>query len=677
MRNWSRDAMMGFGAVALVGVLLAPLPPVVLALLQTANLATALVVLLATIYARDVLEMSVFPSLLLATTLFRLTLNVAATRMILLKGNAGQVIAAFGHFLMGSDPIVGFVTFVILIIVQFVVITKGSERVAEVAARFTLDAMPGKQMSIDADLNAGLIRDTEAKERRRTIEQEADFYGAMDGASKFVRGDAIAGILIVAANMVGGFLIGYFGHHLTAGQALHQYALLAVGDGLVTQVPALLLSVAAGVMVTRSGDADNITIAIREQVLGNTRVVFAVGTSLLVLGVIPGLPHIPFIVLGLALCGWTWYSDRVDRRRAARVAIEQAAARQEERKRVEVVVEEPPLLCLRYGVSLGTIVSGALPSRIRMARSNVAKQLGLLLPDPVIDLDPGLGPQDYAVDIRGVEVATGSVRIGQLLILAQSPDAEKIPGVEVLDPAFGVPATWIPQTDRKRAASAGYAVVEPADVLATHFQEVCAQRAGDLLDRAGCKTLLEQVRQRSPGLVDDLVPKTIAIWQVQRVLQGLLAERVSIRNLSRILESISEVAAGDIGAVVEHVRRALAPEITRDARTMALDDEGRLRVIIPAPALEELMARVAAGEQVPGFFTGLRANLASAITNAMSQGAAAVVLTHPSVRVLMGQVVHKVWPKIMVVSTDELMGNVQTVVASQILMPVTPVGEAV
>jgi len=670
MRNWGRDAMMGFAAVALVGVMLAPMPPWLLALLQTANLAIALVVLLATLYARDVLEMSVFPSLLLGTTLFRLALNVAATRLILLKGNAGPVIAAFGHFLMGSNPIVGFVTFVILIIVQFVVITKGSERVAEVAARFTLDAMPGKQMSIDADLNAGLIKDTEAKERRRTIEREADFYGAMDGASKFVRGDAVAGILIVAANVLGGFLVGVLGRHLAAGQALHQYSLLAVGDGLVTQVPALLLSVAAGVMVTRSADADNLTSVLMEQVLGNVRVIFAVASSLIVLGVIPGLPHMPFLVLGAGLGVWAWYSNQAQRRKAAVAEIEAAVSRRQEQKRVEVSVGEPALLGLRYGVSLGSMVSGELPSRLRVARSELAKQLGILVPDPAMGMDPELEPQHYAVDIRGVEVARNEVRVGQLLILAQRPDAPRIPGVDVLDPAFGVPATWVPETVKKQARDAGYTIVEPPSVLATHFQEVCAANSADLLDRAGCKRLLEGVRQTSPTLVDDLVPKVLPLWQVQKVFQGLLRERVSIRNLSHILEAISEVASsGDVDSMVEHVRAALAPEITRDVKAAALDEAGRLRVIVADAAVEEHLLRVQAGTQVPGFLSGLRVTLAQAITHAMSQGAAAVVLTTPATRVLMRQIVQRNWPRLMVVSTGELVGNPQTFVASRIAMP--------
>ncbi len=663
----NRDAALGVGVVLLVAVLLVPLPPLVLALLQTVNLSIALVVLLAVLYSRDVLETSAFPSLLLFTTLFRLALNVSATRLILLKANAGPVIAAFGRFLMGSNPVVGFVTFVILIIVQFVVVTRGSERVAEVAARFTLDAMPGKQMAIDADLNAGLLNEEAARHRRRSIEQEADFYGAMDGASKFVRGDAIAGILIVLVNIVGGLLIGMLQRHMPVGQALSTYALLTVGDGLVTQVPALLLSIAAGVVVTRAAGDVSLSDALAGQVL-NPRALLGGALALGVLGVVPGLPHLPFLVVSGCLLGGMWY----ERRRLRVVADQEQSAAQQVQVTQDTAVQvvEPALVAIRYGDALTALVLGPLMGHLRVARRELAEQLGLLVPEPELVQDHELEPQDYRIAVRGSDAGPGSLRLSQVLLLETGAVSEPLAGEATTDPTFGVPALWVPESERVRATRAGYQVVEPATVLATHFGEVCRRQAAELLDRAACKAVLERARSRSASLVDDLVPSVLQVWQVQRVLQGLLAEGVSIRGVSRILEAMAEGAAREGGrdpdTLVEWVRQALARDVLRGALVRPALSGGRLRCVLLDPVLEvEIARQVQGGAPEAGFVLSFRRALAQAMTAALRDGPC-VLLCAPEIRARVRLFTRRAWARLAVLSTAEVPETVEILPVAQV-----------
>ena len=660
----NRDAALGIGVVLLVAVLLIPLPPIVLALLQTVNLSIALVVLLAVLYSRDVLETSAFPSLLLFTTLFRLALNVSATRLILLRANAGPVITAFGRFLMGSNPVVGFVTFAILIIVQFVVVTKGAERVAEVAARFTLDAMPGKQMAIDADLNAGLLNEEAARQRRRGIEQEADFYGAMDGASKFVRGDAIAGILIVLVNIIGGLSIGILQKHMPAGQALSTYALLTVGDGLVTQVPALLLSIAAGVVVTRAAGEASLSESLVGQMF-HPRALLVSAMALGVLGIVPGLPHLPFLVVAGLLAAGLWYERR--RVRAAANKANSAVAQAPEDTTVRVT--EPPLVAIRYGDALTALVLGSLTKHLRVARRELADQLGLSVPEPDLVQDHELAPQDYRIEVRGAEAGHGALRLGQVLLIETSAVTETLVGESTTDPTFGVPALWVPESDRLRATRLGYQAVEPATVLATHFGETCRRQAAELFDRAMCKAVLEQARTRSASLVDDLVPNVLQVWQVQRVLQGLLAERVSIRGMSRILEALAEGAAREGGrdptTLVEWVRQAIATDVLRSPLVRPAMDGSRLRCVLLDPVLEvEIARQIQSGAADTGFVPAFRQALAQAMATALP-GGPCVLLCTPEIRARVRLFTRRVWSRLAVLSTAEIPETVEILPVAQ------------
>ena len=662
-KRTQHDVILALGAVGLLAILLVPLPPMVLALLQTLNLSVALVILLATLYSRDSLDTSSFPSLLLFTTLFRVALNVSASRLILLHANAGPVIAAFGRFLMGSDPVVGFATFVILVIVQFVVVTRGAERVAEVAARFTLDAMPGKQMAIDEDLHAGIINDTTARQRRVKIEREADFYGAMDGASKFMRGDAIAGILIVVVNMIGGLLIGVLRAHMGFGAAASTYALLTVGDGLVTQVPALLLSIATGIVVTRAaGDTGgDISDTIAAQLFANPRAAVGGVIAIAILGLIPGLPHLPFLLIAAVGGGALWWQQR---RKAAETTkpLPLPVAKEQ-----PLSVVEPPPVTIRYGSALTTLVQGPLPGHLRAARRDVAAQLGLLVPEPELVQDHGIALQQYIIEVHGAQAGSGTVRLSQVLLLEGRPVETKMQGEVTTDPTFGLPALWVPETERTEARRRGYQTVEPSAVIATHFGVICQRRAADLFGRAQCKAVLDQVRSAVPSLVEDLIPQPLQTWQVQRVFQGLLAENVPVRSASRILEALAEAADRDGGKetepLVEAARRALASEIMRSPHVAkARDVSGRLRCLVLSPDWEMEIAR-----QAPGRLLGM-GELCADVGRALASNheGPCVLLCAPEIRPRVRAMLQRALPVLAVISTAEIPGDVQVSMVAQV-----------
>ncbi len=663
------EAILGGAVVLMVIMLVVPLPSTLLSLLLILNLGIALLTLLVTMSTTEPLDFAVFPSLLLLTTLFRLALNVSTSRLILLNGYAGQVIQAYGQFVVGGNPLVGFIVFLILVVIQFVVITRGAERVAEVAARFTLDAMPGKQMSIDADLNAGLIDDKEARRRRRDIEREADFYGAMDGASKFVKGDAMAGLLIVAINILGGFVIGMVQRGMSFSAALSQYTILTIGDGLSAQIPALLISTATGIIVTRAAAQNSLGNEVAQQVLAEPRLLMVAGGALAAIGLVPGLPKLPFLAVGIGL----FWLGRVAARRKAAPAPEAAAGKPGPGAQAAAGESSTPAesgadlleldpLEIELGYGLLKLAEGPkggeLMRRVGLIRRQLAAEMGLLLPLVRVRDNVQLPPNTYAVKLRGSEVARGELRPGQYLAMNPSGEALDVQGTPTREPAFGLPAMWITEGDKVRAELAGCTVVDPATVLATHFSELCKRHAHEILSRQECKALLDAMRQRQAALVDELVPAVLSTGQVQRVLQNLLREGVSIRNLATILETLSDAGTlvKDPDLLTERVRSALAREITRDLPA----EQGRLAVCTLDPRLEGRLAEAAAGAALePDLLHGVRRSLAAAMERFGARARPPVVLTAPNVRAPFRRLIERVFPQVKVVSTAELAGDVE------------------
>ncbi len=568
------------------------------------------------------LQFSIFPSLLLITTLFRLALNVSSTRLILLQGYAGEIIRAFGNFVVGGNYVVGFVVFLILVVIQFIVITKGAERVAEVAARFTLDAMPGKQMSIDADLNAGLIDEKEARRRRAEIEREADFYGAMDGASKFVKGDAIAGLVITAINIIGGFAVGVGQRGMGLGEALQHYTLLTVGDGLVTQIPALLIATATGIIITRAASEANMGRDVSHQLLSEPRVLAIAAGVLVLFAVVPGLPTVPFLVLSLLFGLLGYASSRRHQERQVQEMEKEAQREAEEAKKPERVSALLKLdaIELEIGYSLIPLVDanqgGDLLDRITMIRRQIAIELGLVVPPIRIRDNMQLGPNAYVIKIKGIEVGRGELMPGHYLAMESGPVSKRVSGIETREPAFGLPALWIPEEAKEEAELAGYTVVDSPSIIATHLTEIIRSNAAELLGRQDVKKLLDELKEDHAALVDEVVPELLTVGEVQRVLQNLLREGVPIRDLVTILETLGDFAwaTKDQIFLTEKVREALARQISKQYT----NDQGYIPVITLDPAWEQEIADALqhtdrgltialAPERVEAFYDGLSA----------------------------------------------------------------------
>jgi flagellar biosynthesis protein FlhA len=584
--------------VAIVVMMVVPLPTVLLDLLLVCNLAGATVILLVSMHVRRALDFSIFPSLLLIATLFRLALNVSSTRLVLLHGDAGKVIESFGHFVVGGSVVVGLVIFLILSVIQFIVITNGAGRVAEVGARFTLDAMPGKQMAIDADLNSGLISEDEARLRRREVAAEADFYGAMDGASKFVKGDAIAGLLITFINLFGGFVIGVVQHHLSISEAINRYSLLSVGDGLVSQIPALLISIASGLVVTRAATEADMGTDLLTQLGRQEGQLRLAGTCIGLMAVVPGLPKLPFLAVGAAL----WFaSGRVKNANAAEAAAAAALSSAgaggaaagaagplpDTPEELAATMRVEPLE-LEIGIGLmdlaDTARGGDLLDRVRALRRKVAMELGIVIP-PVRTRDNlDLPPSAYAIRVHGVELARGEAPGGSVLVLGERPAG--VPGTPTRDPVFGLDASWVPAEFGPQAELAGATVVDRGSVVTAHMAEVVRNNAGRLLSRQDVKMLVDAVRATDPVVADEFGAAGLSLAEVQRVLQGLLDEVVPIRDLVRILEVLSERAriTKDPEMLTEAVRGALGPSISA-----GFAPEGKLPVLTLEPMLEHAL----------------------------------------------------------------------------------------
>jgi flagellar biosynthesis protein FlhA len=594
--NRYSDLILAAAVCAIVGMMIIPLPEWMLDLLIITNLSLGLMMLVVALYARDALQFSVFPSLLLLTTLFRLGLDISATRLILLQAHAGQVVTAFGNVVVGGNFVVGVVVFMILIVVNFVVITNGAGRVAEVAARFTLDAMPGKQMAIDAELNAGAINEETARTRRRAVQKEADFYGAMDGASKFVKGDAIAAIIIMVINIVAGFVIGVVQLKMQLGDALSVYTLLTVGEGLTSQIPALLISTATGMIVTRAASepGSNLGMDVTSQLFSNPRALGIVGVLMMGMALIPGLPKIPFIAIGGLLLGAALLLRNTTKQQAvaAEAAANAPAASQEPENLNHLLRVDPISIEIGYGlITLADADSGGnLLSRVTLIRRQIATDLGMVVPTIRIRDDLQLPADTYVVRLRGVEVARGEVRANRLLAMNPgTADASiDIEGLPAIEPAFGLPARWVVPETREHAESLGYTVVDPTSVITTHLSEIIRQHAPSIVSRQDVQALLDGVKAEHPALVGELVPELLSVGEVQKVLQHLLAERISIRDLVTILESLADTARStrDPDHLGERVRQALGRAISRQNLGM----DGRLSVLTLSPGWQQSLA---------------------------------------------------------------------------------------
>ncbi|MGN0957401.1 flagellar biosynthesis protein FlhA [Selenomonas bovis] len=666
------DVLIAVAIVIIVVMMIIPLPTLLLDLLICLNITIALLVVMSVIYNKEALDLSIFPSLLLVTTLFRLALNISSTRLILLDGYAGEVITAFGNFVVGGNPVVGFIVFIILVGINFIVITKGSERVAEVSARFTLDAMPGKQMAIDADLNQGAITDAQAKVRREKIQHEADFFGAMDGASKFVKGDAIAAIVIMLINISGGFVIGMLQRNLSALQALQQYTLLTVGEGLVSQIPALLISTATGLIVTRAGAEGNLGADMVSQLFRNDRIFFILSGVLAFFAIVPGLPGIPFSVLAV-LC---FFVGRALKQGTAATAAQEAktekSVQQQQKKKatspeniVSLLQVDP--MELEIGYSLIPLVDtgqgGDLLDRIVMIRRQCALELGLVVPTIRIRDNIQIKPNAYIIKLKGVEIAKGELMLDHYLAMNSGTVFEEVPGIETTEPAFGLPALWIPESEREQAELNGYTVVDAVSVLATHLTEVIKSHAAEILGRQEAQNLVDNLKKTNKALVEEVVPDLLTVGEVQKVLQNLLAERISIRDMETIFEVLSDYARAtkDTEILTEYVRHAMARQITQ-----ANVQNGQLPCVTLDPALENRIAggvqRTDRGSYVsldPDSMKKLIDSLNTELQKLTNMGYQPIVLTSPAVRLYFRKLVERSVPGIIVLSQAEIEQNVE------------------
>jgi flagellar biosynthesis protein FlhA len=661
------DLLAALGVVLIVTMLVIPLPSMLLDLFITLNISCGLAIVIATMYLNRALDFASFPSLLLLTTLFRLAINVSVTRLILTRGDAGNVVKAFGQFVVGGNVVVGLVIFLILIVIQFVVVTNGAGRVAEVGARFTLDAMPGKQMAIDADLNAGLISDDEARARRAEIAREADFYGAMDGASKFVKGDAMAAVLITLINLIGGIVVGVMQQHMPFSQAIQHFSLLTVGDGLAAQIPALLISVATGIIVTRAASEKDLGSDIAGQIIGQKKAPMVAGGVICAFALVPGLPKLPFLLIGggfLAL-GWALRDGGALATPPDPIPLADAEGTAVPTPR-DAALEALPLDPLELAIGFGLVrlvdqgSGGTLLSRVSVIRRQIATELGMVIPPVRIHDELGLDSHEYVLKVRGSEVARGRVMAGHQLAMDPGDAVGQLPGgVPTTEPAFGLPATWVADGQRAEAEALGYTVVDAESVIVTHLTETIRARASELLSRQDVKQLLDQLKESNAAVVEEVVPDVLTLGEIQRVLQALLAESVSIRDLGAIVEAVGDKArlTRDPAVLAEYARQALGRTITAPH----LDAEQRLCAISLDPAVEQEVASAIAqtsdGEYLamePSRAQALVGALRTQMEHAVARGSRPVLLCSARVRRHLRRLVEQAIPQLAVCSYNEL-----------------------
>jgi flagellar biosynthesis protein FlhA len=676
----NQDLAASVGVIGILSILIIPLPAGALDVLLTINISIAVVVLLATLYLEKPVDFAVFPALLLVLTLFRLSLNVASTRLILKEAEAGAVISTFGNFVTAGNIFVGVVIFIILVVIQFVVITKGATRISEVAARFTLDAMPGKQMGVDSDLNAGLITEEAARKRRREIEREADFYGAMDGATKFVRGDAIAGIIITLVNIIFGLIIGVGMNDLGFPEAVRIYTTLTIGDGLVSQIPSIIISTAAGLVVTRSASEGNLGGDIGTQLMRYPRALAAASGMIILFGLVPGMPTAPFILVGLALAGAAYASQHSQRQGAARTLADEDAARQAEAdaepERTEDLLRVDPLkIELGYGlISLADPKQGGdLLTRIQVIRQQAATKMGFIVPVIRIVDNMRLKPNEYRIKLRESVIATYELFPGHFLAMNPGLVEEEIEGFPTEEPAFGLQAVWVSHENRDRAERLGYTIVEPSAVLATHLTELLHAHADELMTREDVQILTNHLKDSAPTVVDELLPNILTLGELQKVLHTLLRERISVRNLETILEVLCDYGSRtkDTELLSEYARHALAREIS----SHYADENNTLTVVTLSAELEqEILAAVNqsdASDYVPvppQRADAIAERTAAAVQPLVLMGQDPVVLTSAPVRRFFRRIVERHIPKIVVLSYNEIDPSVSLQSEGQIEM---------
>lgn len=668
------ELVVAIGVMMVLAVMVMPIPPFVLDILLSFSLTFSIIILLVSIFMLAPLEFSIFPSLLLIVTLLRLSLNVASTRIILLHGNegpdaAGQVIQSFGSFVVGGNYVVGTVIFIILVLINFIVITKGTVRTSEVAARFTLDAIPGKQMSIDADLNAGIITDQDARARRQKLEREADFYGSMDGAIRFVRGDAIAGILITLINIIGGFSIGVFQQGMEVSEAAQVYTLLTIGDGLVSQLPALVISTAAGLVVTRAASDKNMPMELVSQLLNQPYAFVIASVALFFFGMIPGLPHFPFFLLSVLTGAVAYYRLRnIQTEEAQKLKKLDEEARAPVPERVESILPLD-IMELEVGYELIPLVdadrNGELLERIKSIRRQFALEMGFIVPPLHIRDNLQLKSSDYSIVLKGVEVAHGAVIMGRLLAMNPGDSEKEIEGIKTKEPTFGLPAVWVPASAKQEAQIAGYTVVDPATVITTHIKETIKRHGHELLGRQESQALLDKFKESNPKVVEELIPNLLTLGKVQRVLQNLLKEQISIRDLRTILEQLADFAptTQDTDVLTEFVRQALSRPITKQYQAA----DGTLSVMTLDRGIEDIIEGSIQKTETSSFLAlepGVAEKLLARLKASMESIApkletSPVLLASPAIRLHLRRFTERFLPDLVILSHSEVVPSVQ------------------
>lgn len=665
------DVLVAIGVIGIVLMIIIPLPKGVLDVLLALNITLSVVIMLITMFTTNVLQLSVFPTLLLVTTLFRLALNISSTRLILTEADAGSIITAFGDFVVGGNYVVGIIIFIIIVIVNFIVITNGAGRVAEVSARFTLDAMPGKQMSIDADLNSGLIDESTAKIRRQDLQSEADFYGAMDGASKFVKGDAIAGIIITLINIVGGIIIGVMMKNMSAGDAASKYIILTVGDGLVGQIPALLISTSSGILVTRSGSRDNFGKTFANQ-LTAFPVVTGIATILMFsIGIIPGMPKLPFFLAAAAMGVLTYllYKEENKKQELA-IAMEEDEIVEMERKEPENVMNlisvEPMEVEIGYGLIplADETTGGDLLQRIASVRRQCAIEMGIVVQPIRIRDNLQLRTNEYVIKIRGTVIASSELMPNMLLCMDPTGDNSDIPGIKTIEPTFGLPAVWINKDQREEAEIKGLTVVDPTTVMVTHLTETIKAHSYELLGRQEVKLIVDNTREKYSAVVDELIPDLLTIGELQKVLQNLLREKVPIKDMVTIMESLADNSRNtkDIELLTEYVRFSLARTICNQI----INEDRVVTVVTLHPQLEELVASNIQ-KSIQGTFptidpdttTRIFNNIRDTIESVYFYNNQPVILVSPNIRCVFRKLIEMAFPHIMVISLNEIPNDVE------------------